>query len=41
MSDEELRLALFGVGLTLAFLGMRFALNGDFNKVKNRLHINR
>jgi hypothetical protein len=40
MSEEELRLALFGVGLTLAFLGLRFALNVDFDKVKNRLRIN-
>ncbi|MGD0804915.1 MAG: hypothetical protein ABSA11_12685 [Candidatus Bathyarchaeia archaeon] len=41
MSDDELRLAFFGVGLTLAFLGLRFALSGDFDKVKDYLRIKR
>jgi hypothetical protein len=34
MTDEEIKLALFGVGMTMAFLGLRFFLSWDDAKIK-------
>jgi hypothetical protein len=41
MSEDELRLALFGVGITLAFLGMRILLDWEDKKIKFNLHLKR
>ncbi len=34
MTDEEIKLALFGVGITLAFFSMRVYLGWEDTKIK-------